>query len=46
MTASHKMWSKTLSLAIAVAVQVDSFEQKLPWTVLVIQDLLSSLAFH
>lgn len=31
-TASHRMWSKTLSLAIAVAVQVDSFGQKLCWS--------------
>lgn len=35
---SHKMWSKALSLAIAVAVQVDSFRQGMPQAVIVIQD--------
>ena len=41
---SHNMWSKALSLAIAVAVRVDSFGQGMPWAVIVIQDHFISIS--
>lgn len=41
---SHKTWSKALPLEVAVAVQVDSFGQGMPWAVVVIQDHFISIS--
>lgn len=41
---SHRMWSKALSLAIAVAVPVDSFRQGTPRAVIIIQDHFISIS--
>lgn len=41
---SHQAWSKALSLAIAVAVRVDSFGQGMPQAVIVIQDHFISVS--